>query len=68
MDCSNLFLCLAVCLETVGVFLLTFTKNISLEAHPGVPVDFNPGISMLFRKLLCSPDGSVGPIVLENQR
>lgn len=33
---AAIYFCLAVCLETVGVFLLTFTKNIYLEAYSGV--------------------------------
>lgn len=33
---AAMYFCFVVCLETVGVFLLTFTKNIYLEAHTGV--------------------------------
>lgn len=33
---AAMYFCFAVCFETVGVFLLTFTKNIYLEVHPGV--------------------------------
>lgn len=35
---AAMYFCFAVCLETVGVFQLTFTKNIYLEAHTGVQI------------------------------
>lgn len=35
---QKLHFLLAACLEMVGVFLLTFTSNINLEAYPDIEI------------------------------